>query len=47
MKCIVSFYLKGESKDTKTFDTIQEAVAFKQGMLKNDKLESISIQPIN
>jgi hypothetical protein len=42
-KYYVSYYLKDEPKDAKTFETFKEALAFYQGLNKAMNLESVSM----
>ena len=44
MKTTVSYYMKGESKQVKTFDTLSEARAFMQALDINDDCEAYGIE---
>ena len=41
-KYYVEYYIKNEPKDSKTFNSYEEGMAFKNGLLKNPDLECIS-----
>ena len=46
-KYYIEYYLKNESKDSKTFNSYEEGMAFKNGLLENPDLELISrVKPI-
>ena len=42
MKYYIEYYIKNEPKDSETFNSYEEGMAFKNGLLKNPDLECIS-----